>query len=199
MPFAYHRGHQMVVLDPRLNNPHTTPPTLLNPPPAYNNWRVDQTRHSPQHILSWAARVAAGAPGGGRLDALHLMAHGNRAYMQIGSGTLDSGNVQLFAPLQDKTRWIVFWSCLVGSDSHGWYRGHPQYFGAQIAQLVHCRVVVAHRNQEYNWRSGLVVEFGNWEGPVDIFEPDGGWATHQDDNPFRPTPRLDLEALIFPR
>lgn len=196
MPFNYRRGHQMAILDPRLNNPHTAPPTLLDPPLAYNRWRVDAAHHSPQHILAWAARVAEGVPGTGRLDALHLMAHGNRALMQIGSGMLDASNLHLFAPLQGKTGWIVFWSCLIGSDTAGWYRGHPEYFGQQVARTVGCRVVVAHEPQTYSWLGGMV-DFGDWEGPVDIFEPDGAWATHQDYNPFRAPSRLDLEAMIF--
>jgi hypothetical protein len=196
MPYDYHRGHQMVILDPRLNNALTTPPTLMDPPFAYNRWRVDPIIHSPQHILAWAGRVARGAPGGRGLDALHLMAHGNRALLQMGSGFLTADNVDLFEPLQGRTRWIVFWSCLIGSDSRGWYRGHPEYFGQQVASTVGCQVVVAHQPQLYQC-FGTRLEFGEWEGPVDIFQPDGGWATQQDHNPFRGTRRLDLEAMIF--
>lgn len=198
MPYNYRRGYQMIVHDPRLDNPHTTPHTLLTPPAAYNVWTVNRTSHTPAHIFGWASRVAAGVPDAGRLDALHVMAHGNRAYVEIGAGSVDGGNAEtLFSPLGGKVRWVIFWSCLIGSDSRGWYRGHPTYFGQTIARVTGARVVVAHQNQTYNWNSANVIEFGGWEGPVDIFEPDGGWSTLQDPNPFRAIPALELEPMVF--
>jgi len=213
----FRRGHQMVIHDPNLNNPglgrHPAGATLratttgrlvpnvpVRPPDAYNVWTV-RSSDTPSHITDWASRVAQGAPGGNGLDALHFMAHGNRAYAAIGASGFDGRNVSEFARLRrgtgSWTRFIVFFSCLVSSDDRGWYRGHPRYFGQQVAHHAQTRVVMAQETQGYDWDASGVLDFGTWEGPVDVFEPNGDWATHQDYNPFRPTPRFDLEALIF--
>lgn len=212
----FRRGHQMVIHDPNLNNPFLgsypagatlRPPTgpdlpniAVRPPDAYNVWTV-RSSDSPSHIAGWAARVAREAPTGNGLDALHFMAHGSRAHIGIGASGFDGRNASEFARLRrgegSWTRFIVFLSCLVGSDERGWYRGHPRYFGQQVAQHAQTRVVMAHENQAYGWDASGALDFGTWEGPVDVFEPNGNWATYQDYNPFRPTPRLDLEALIF--
>lgn len=198
MAFNYRRGFQMVIHDPRLNNPHTTPPTPLVAPPAFNVWTVSQTGHSAAHIFGWAAQVAAGVPGGRGLDAVHIMAHGNQSFVQLGTDNVNAANAaRLFGLLAGKTRWLVFWSCLVGSDERGWYRGHPRYFGQAVAQAARCNVVMAQQNQTYSWNSANVIDFGDWEGPIDVFQPNGDWSTYQDYNPFRATARLVLEPLIF--
>lgn len=213
----FRRGHQMVIHDPNLNNPylgrypagtmvinpatgHPLPNITVRPPDAHNVWPVTAS-DTPSHIVGWAAEVARRVPSGNGLDALHFMAHGNRAYVAIGQSGFDGRNVSEFARLRrgegSWTRFIVFFSCLVSSDERGWYRGHPRYFGQQVAQHAQTRVVMAHENQGYEWDASGTLDFGAWEGAVDVFEPNGDWATYQDYNPFRATPRLDLEGLIF--
>jgi hypothetical protein len=186
------RGHQMIIHDPRLNNPTTTPPTLLRPPAAYNVWTVQPT-HSPQHIIEWAATV--GTTSGG-LDALHLMAHGNRAYMEIGSGSFGWHNVELFRQLSGKTRFISFLSCLVGSDESSAYR-HPPMFGHRVAELSGANVLVCRENQQYSWSAAGVLDFGAFEGEVYVYTPGSTYNVYNSYNPFRATPQIDLEAQIF--
>jgi hypothetical protein len=191
----YARGMQMVIHDPRLNNPFTTPPTPLRPPAARQTWTVDPARHSAAHIVGWAGVCAQGAPGG-RLDAVHFMAHGNRSYVQIGSDGFTAANASIFSALTDRVGVIVFACCLVGSDTQGWYWHHPRYYGQVIADLTHARVVVARENQVYSWNPSNTIDFGDWEGPVDVYG-NNVVDSYQEYNPFRTTTRLDLERLIF--
>ena len=92
----YARGFQMVIHDPRLDNPRTTPPTPLVPPAAQQTWTVNITMHSPEHIFGWAGVVARTK----KLDALHIMAHGNRSYVQIGTSGLTANNARVFEGLK---------------------------------------------------------------------------------------------------
>jgi hypothetical protein len=183
----------MIVHDPRLNNPRTTPPTILTPPAAFRRWTV-HPQNSPAFIIQRVAQAAAQAGG---LDALHFMGHGNRGFIAMGGGTFDSTNADLFAQMRGQVGVITFFSCLVGGDTRGWYYRHPTYFGQRVAAESGARVVVAHQTQIYTWDRSRVIDFGPWEGPVDVFEPAGGWSTYQNANPYRTERRLELESLIF--
>ena len=183
----------MVVHDPRLNNPNTTPPTPLRPPGGLNTWTVDLS-HSVPHILGWCARAMGS---GDKWDALHLMAHGAPGAMQIGSGWINNSALPLFEAMAGRVRFIVFFSCTVGGDNKGWYWGHPAYFGQSVAQRSKARVVVCRQNQIYSWGASNTIDFGNFEGEVDIFAPDDSSESFQSPNPFRTLPLLDLEKLIF--
>lgn len=183
----------MIVHDPGLNNPHTTPPTQLTPPVAFRRWTV-HPRNSPRYIIDQVDRVATASGG---LDALHFMGHGNQGFIRVGGGTFTRRNVDLFARIQGKVRVIVFFSCLVGGDTRGWYPRHPRYFGQQVARQAAARVVVAQEVQTYSWDRNNVIDFGPWEGPVDVYEPEQGWSTYQNYNPFRTERPLNLDQIIF--
>jgi hypothetical protein len=191
------RGRQMVIHDPRLNwpgNPTATPPIApipLRPPSAIQTWTVT-TSDPTAHILGWAGEVASA----GTLDALHLMAHGNRNYMQIGSDNIHWNNLNNFLPLKGKVRFIIFWSCLVGGASSYTWR-HPPNFGARIAEITNARVLMATENQLYSKNAANVIDFGPWEGEVYVFQPNGDADVHQSYNPFRYVPQLMVENLIF--
>jgi hypothetical protein len=62
--------------------------------------------------------------------------------------------------------------------------------------MTGAHVVVARQNQVYSWPGGTI-DFGDWDGPVDIFHPDDTVDVYQEPNPFRAVPKLDLETLIF--
>jgi hypothetical protein len=192
------RGRQMVVHDPRLNkpgNPNANPPvapTPLTPPGAVQTWTVSLT-HPVEHIMSWVGKVCDE----GRLDALHFMAHGNKAYMQLGAGSLSWANIKLFEKVKGKVGHIVFWSCLVGSDEATYY-GHGPIFAAKVAEVTGAKVVACRQNQMYSWNSSNVIDFGGWEGEVFVFEDKGQTSrSFNKPNPFRVEPTLDLEKLIF--
>lgn len=187
----FRRGRQMIVHDPNLNNRNTTPPTMLTPPVAFRRWTV-HPQNSPGFIIQGVARQIRGG-----IDALHFMGHGNRGFIAVGRGTFSSSNADLFAQLRGHVRVIVFFSCLVAGDNRGWYRGHPVSFGQHIAANSGARVVMARETQMYSWNSTNIIEFGQWEGPVDVYEPSGGWSEYQAHNPFRTERPLRLEQLIF--
>jgi hypothetical protein len=155
---------------------------------------VNTTTDSPEHIVGWAGVVARS----NRLDALHFMAHGNRSVVRIGAGSFSAANAHIFSALAgNRVRVIVFASCLVGSDTQGWYRNHPVYYGQKIADITGAKVVVARENQVYQWHpSTNVIDFGDWEGPIDVYSP-GMTESYQEYNPFRTERRFDLERVIF--
>lgn len=192
----FRRGFQMIVHDPGLNNRHTNPPTPLTPPVAYRRWTV-HAQNSPRYILERVTDVAESTQGG--LDALHFMGHGSPGGIRIGASRFTAANANLFASLRGKVGVIVFFSCQVGGEHQGagWHRGHPTYYGQRIAAATGARVVVAQENQTYSWGRSRVIDFGDWEGPVDVFESSGDRSTYQAHNPFRQERRLDLEELIF--
>ena len=198
MPFNFMRGRQMMVHDPRVDNPLTTPHTLLRPPNAMNVWTVGLS-DSVSHVVGWPAQLAARSGG---LDAVHFLAHGYPGGMQIGAGHLGQSAIPFFDQFRDPTthrprvRFIVMFSCSVGGDSQGWYINHPIYFGEQVAAASGARVVVARRIQGYTWDSSNVIDVGSFEGEVDVYDA-GGWEEYQSYNPFRTVPMLDLETLIF--
>jgi hypothetical protein len=95
---------------------------------------------------------------------------------------------------------IVFFSCQVGGEHQGaggWIRGQPPTFARGIVEATGAKVVVALHNQGYHVRDDGVIDFGAWEGPIDVYEPGGVVSTHQADNPFRGTRQFDLEQVIF--
>lgn len=196
MSYNYARDWQMVVHDSRLNNGLTTPPTPLRPPAAQQTWTVT-TEFTVDHICGNIAACANGPRG--KFDAVHILAHGNRRYVQIGKDNISFDRLTPFAKLLNKTRWIVFWSCLVGSDDETGHfpHGHPEYFGARLSKMTNANVVVARQTQTFSW-PGLTIDFRDWEGPVDIFHPNDSADCWQEPNPFRTPPKLDLERLIFP-
>jgi len=138
-------------------------------------------------------------------DAVHFMAHGNRAFIQIGGGLLDELSVPLFRSFRDsagrgRVRYIVMFGCLVGSDNGGGSPyGHCPYFGQQLAAASGASVVMARELQTYSWSPSGVIDFGDFEGTVDVYSPGNIAYEYQSYNPFRTVPPLNLEALIFGR
>ena len=198
----FRRGRQMIVHDPGLMasaRPNATPPlpaVQLTPPVAWRRWTV-HPQNSVGFILGRVNEVIDGA--GGAIDALHFMGHGSPGGMALGRGRLDADDVPQFEPLRDKVRVIVFFSCQVGGEhqSGGWSRTQPTTIGRRISDATGATVVVAQQNQTYSYnRRVRLINFGPWEGPVDVYAP-GTAATYNAHNPFRREPQIDLERLIF--
>ena len=192
------RGKQMIVYDNGLSElgggyRESRP---LNLPMAHRRW-ILHPHNSAEYILRRVAMVAAEADGG--LDAVHFMGHGSPGRISLGREGLNEDNVHAFSELQGNVRFIVFFSCQVGGQHRGagWGVGQPTTYGSRIVQETGANVVVAQQNQSYRVGPGDVVDFGDWEGPIDVYEPGGRLSTHQAYNPFRATPRFDLERTIF--
>jgi hypothetical protein len=194
MGYNFLRGRQMIIHDPRLNNPNTTPPTPLSPPPAMNVWTV-QTTDSAEHILGWAGEVAKGKSGTEQLDALHFMAHGMPGGLQIGRDNLGWGNIKLFEKLAGRIKGaIVFFGCEVGGEQASRGLSYGLTFGNAVAALAQCKVITCKMVQTYSWVPGQnVIDFGKFEGIVYVYTPGGGakmlnWDGKSD---------VNLEPIVF--
>lgn len=208
----FKRGYQMILHDTRLWS------RVINGPPTESEWwwdmpvvppdayRVLQVKPEDRaaNILSQAAAVANAANNGKGLDALHIMAHGNQSCVQFGKDWLYRNNVNQFAKVANKVRYVVFWSCLVGKTPVGaplLGTLHPQggsWFGRCVAEQAQAEAVMARDPQLYHWRKvkdKAVLDFGDWEGPVDIYSQYGMIRSFQTD--FEGQPKLDLEKVIF--
>src|SRR5437763_6502276 len=162
------RGNQMVVHDPRLNNPGkpaAIPPvsaSAVKPPGAKATWTV-QSSDTADHITGWTAKVATD---NGSLDALHFMAHGNQGYLQIGSDGFTASNINLFERYKGHVKNIVFFACLVGSDlGNAAACGlESRIYAQRVAQKAGSRIIACNVNQVYSWGPAGVIDFGAFEG-----------------------------------
>jgi hypothetical protein len=171
------KGRQMIVHDPRLNNPFTTPPTLLKPPNAMQVWTV-QTTEKADHIVGWAAEVAKGKSGNEKLDALHFMAHGYPGGIQIGADNISWHNIDLFKKLDGLVKGsIVFFSCQVGAEQAMHSLSYEMTIGNAVAAYAKCQVVACKVNQVYSFNlTTNVLDFGAFEGVVYVYPAGGGAA-----------------------
>ena len=188
------RGRQMIIHDPRLNNPHTTPPTALRPPAAMQVWTVDRADPA-DHIIGWAAECAKGASGGDRLDALHFMAHGAPGGIDVGKDRFGWGNVDLFKKLDARIKGaIVFFACQVGAEQANRGLGYDLTYGNAVAAYARCKVLTCKVNQIYSWVNGVnVIDFGDFEDVVYLHVPGSGTRMLNYDG----TTKVDLETIIF--
>jgi hypothetical protein len=194
----FRRGKQMIVYDTGLSElgGYRAQSRPLSLPVAYRRW-VLHPHNSSAYILRRVAMVASEADGG--LDAVHFMGHGGPGRISLGRDGLSRDNVDSFSELAGNVRFIVFFSCQVGGEHQGggWHRGQPTTFGRLIVQATGASVVVAQQNQGYDVGANGQVEFGAWDGPIDVYEPGGRLSTHQAHDPFHPTRRFNLEETIF--
>lgn len=191
--YSFLRGRQMIIHDPRLNNPYTN--TQLRPPAAYNVWTVS-VGDPVAGILSWAAEVAKGASAEGVLDALHFMAHGNIGYVQIGRDGFSWNNVEMFKTLAGRIRSaIVFFSCLVGGEQSYNLPNYTLTFGNAVAAFAQCKVVTCETNQIYSWSTtSNAIDFGDFEGVVNVYQK-GGSGRRVYNSMGRSG--VDLEKIVF--
>ena len=195
----FRRGKQMIVYDTGLSElgGGYQQSQVVTPPVAYRRW-VLHPRNTAPWILRRVAMVAAETKGG--LDAVHFMGHGRPGYIQLGRGALDDSTLPAFRELRGNARVIVFFSCQVGGEHQGaggWIRGQPPTFARGIVEATDAKVVVALENQRYRVGANGVIDFGAWDGPVDVYEPGGVISSHQAHDPFRTTRQFDLEQVIF--
>jgi hypothetical protein len=190
--YEFMRGRQMIVHDRRLNNPFTNPPSPLNPPMAFNVWSVGGN-DSAEAILDWVASVAGGNSGVAQLDALYFMAHGYPGGIQLGRDNLSWSNVKLFEKLDSFVRCIVFFSCQVGAEQSYHNSSYELTFGNAVATYAQCRVIACKANQLYSW-SGGVIDFGEFEGTVYVYEPGGHGARILN---YSSSSDVSLEGLVF--
>lgn len=191
------RGKQIVIHDPRLDDGQK-PPRPLNPPQSsVLTWTV-QRGDSLKSILKNAATLADA--GGGKLDAVHIMAHGEKGKIYLGADGINWGNVEKFTILNGKTRNIVVFSCQVGSDeTHDdalGSGGSTSSLGGAMASLSGAKVLVCRQNQTYSWGASRNIDFGLFEGEVYLYSPGGGHTVIFKNNTTGKA-QIDLEPYIF--
>lgn len=188
----FNRGKQVIIHDPRLDDAGK-PPRPLNPPQSsVLTWTVSKG-DTLSNILANAALLADAA---GKLDALHIMAHGEKAYIQLGADNISWGNIDQFTKLDGKARCIVIFSCQVGSDESR--DDSSSALGSAIAQLTGAKVLVCRENQTYSWGGTRTIDFGNFEGEVYLYYPKGGHNVIFK-NTTSGKAQIDLEPYIFAR
>ena len=214
----YARGKQIVLFDPRLRPPHEfDDPTrhsawnglMMVPPKCWFAYTVVPSKDKASDLFAMVAGMVSvsGILGGGKFDALHIMAHGAPGYVQLGRPGLKDANAGMLAKIENMFRYVVFHGCLVGkpppfSDAfmiQNTISGSG--FARKVAAYTGARVVAAREEQHYfiqkhpddPWMG--FVDFGDWEGPVDIYEKNQPVQSYQV-NPI--DPKFDLEKTIFP-
>jgi hypothetical protein len=193
------RGNQMIVHDPRLNDPGDSeaepprPSSNLRPPSAKNVWTVSRS-DTAEHILDWCGTVARAW---GTMDALHFMAHGNKGMLEIGADNLSDGNVDLFTKLNGHVKYIVFFACLVGGELGDLAECSTviRVFGQRVAEKSGAKVIACNLEQVYHWSfKKKIIDFGDFEGDIFVIYPEGCFDLYNTDA-GQP---LHLEHLIFP-
>jgi hypothetical protein len=155
---------------------------------APNTYTVDATTPI-QHAIGW---ITTYARNNGGLTDLFVMAHGYEAIIsdaaaqqsvmrggfgvQICRESLLPGNLQLMSSL-DGLIGIITLYCCAPADTHPQNRsryGDGERFCRELAAITNAEVVAAVETQYYN-TSGTnnQINFGNWEGAVYRFSPDG--------------------------
>ncbi|MBP0466663.1 hypothetical protein J5Y09_22230 [Roseomonas sp. PWR1] len=218
MDVNFKRGRQVILHDPRLNHSSTNgygPPTTELPVGAPDrivapkSWwtrraRPDELTSTLVKAVATRCQNAQEMHGYGAFDALHIMAHGTRDFVQIGVFNLEMRNAQCFSALAGLFRYIVFHSCLVGQPPMGSIPDlnlptSESLLARDLSRRTNAEVIVARELQEYTVRpigetGYFELDFGNWEGPVDMYDSGRRIRTHHstEETPF------DLEQRIFP-
>lgn len=211
------RGRQVVIHDPRLK---TVLSNVVGPaseelwmlglkaiaPSAWWNLEVDPKKDKVSDIFGTVAVRAniARLMGAKELDALHIMAHGLEGAVELGTDWLHKPTMAALGKVAGMFRFVVIHSCLVGKPPQGSpaFMTFSTFGGSQFARkaaaLTQASIVVARQIQKYTVRRNAdmkraELDFGNWEGPVDVYKTDMPVATYNGilDDAF------DLEKLIF--
>lgn len=175
-------------------------------PAAWFNLVADPTKDTVATLFAAVAMRAtiARMMGAKELDALHIMAHGNVGAVQLGVDWLHRPTMSALSKVAGMFRYVVFHSCLVGKPppNSPAFMSSSTFSGSQFARktaaLTKSFVVLARQVQIFHPRkladpTKVELNFGAWEGPVDVYQ-DG--ATVQTYNDLLDDP-LDLETLIF--
>lgn len=169
---------------------------LAVPPACWRTITVDPGKETVATIFSKVASAcdAAKLPAGSQFDALHIMAHGLEGYIELGKDTLRRETLQVTVKIANRFRYVVFHSCLVGKMDYQVAVGAPStafggsQFARKVAQHTKAKVILARQLQYFGTKLLVipaafvstplaalgpdvrVLDFGDWEGPVDLYE-----------------------------
>lgn len=190
----------MSIFDDRLipaSAPNATPPNL-----ADNTYRVNAAV-ALANAFTWVRDYANGQPGK-RLGVFNILCHGlyqweenNQLQMstvvggfglQLGRENLTLNTLPTIVPLvRGKFTNVIIYACGAASaQSNSPVNGRT--FCRELAGQLDCVVYAADRMQVYSFNPGTTnpLDFGDWEGNITRFTPDGNSA---------PVGRFDAKTL----
>ena len=133
--------------------------------------------HSDKSIVNWL-KVKCGSYKG--TETLYIMAHGDDGWVQLGKDGLHKDNADLWACLNWKIGNIVILACNVAKGAKGYT------FCSRLAWYTSSFVTAADSTQQYiALPFGILpTTFGEWEGRVHTWGPDGNWFSSYQDPPM---------------
>jgi len=164
----------MLVHDMRLKGP--------SPRIAANIWEVDSTVPI-QHIADWSGEVARES---GSLNRYVIMAHGYEDTnghggfgIVLGKEDLTLVTVSCFETLRGYVDRIILFSCAAADVAPGanHTNGDGAWLCTQLAVMTQAKVIASSATQYYSnttfWGGVSPIDFGDWEGDVFEFSPNG--------------------------
>jgi len=103
----------------------------------------------------------------GKLDAVHLISHGNKDFFQLGKEGMTVDTVGSLIPLAGKTRTVLIWACQVGRGIAPGTTANFNSLGTAIANVVQTRVIVGKENQ-----GGSGYSYQGSVGGINKFQPE---------------------------
>jgi hypothetical protein len=204
MGMNYKRGKQLVIFDTRVKQDTR----MLEPPEAAYRLKINPTDSIEEYLGIAALLLQENEKD--KIDAIHLIAHGNRGFMQLGKDGLSTGNAHICEQIQNKARVVVLNACSTGSDiSPGLVNANLSTLGGAVANKTNSKVIVCRDMQwfgSYNTTSEWIPSFikkpnyiydpGDFEGQVFICYPGG--TTNTIFAPSSPAKsNIDVEGYIF--
>lgn len=130
----------------------------------WNTWDI-QPNYKRGDIISWAATVAKGAPGG-KLKSIVICCHANPGYLQLGEGFYRKHS-HLFKSWKNLVDVIYFRGCSFAA-------GEGKLFCMEIAHYANCYVVASTKDQyTYQNRPLPPGKLDIYEGMTITFGPTG--------------------------
>jgi len=134
---------------------------------------VDNENQSFQSIID-AIRIVISQNGGGPLNRLSFLSHGDPGIAYVGQG-IDRSNANLFGQVKDQMKEIVFYGCALAAQDGFLVDNNGEALCKEIARYSNAKVIASHFVQDYHQRfiPNHAIEFGDWEGDICTFYPPG--------------------------
>ena len=148
MGLNYSRGNQLFINDPRVFWQIGSNRIPVSPPNSRHRF-TPMVTEPVQNIMSIAAQFAAID---GKLDAMHLFAHGTPGFLLMGADGLTKDNAKVFKPLRDQVRVVVIYGCNSGADIvPGFINAHLHSLGGAVAAELRRQERLARGSAKRTW------------------------------------------------